>query len=99
MPPLADREKDVPGLVAHARLQIDPVTNHPVLLYPEGILELDETAAALLQLCDGRRTLREIAAALGEEFEAPPDEILGDAVEFLDDLAGKGLLLFQGGAS
>ena len=51
------------------RLQIDSTTGKSVLLYPEGIVELNETAHEILSRCDGR-TLGEIVCELAEEYEA-----------------------------
>ena len=39
-----------------ARLDFDPVRQRPVLLYPEGAVLLNDTGAAILELCDGART-------------------------------------------
>ena len=49
-----------PKLAGYARLHTDPVTHRPLLLYPEGVLELEETAEAILFLCDGNSTMAEI---------------------------------------
>ena len=54
-----------PRLVDGARLQYDDVRGEHVLLIPEGAVRLNETAAQVLELCDGR-TLDEIAAVLSE---------------------------------
>jgi pyrroloquinoline quinone biosynthesis protein D len=39
-----------------------------VMLYPEGIVKLNETGAAILQLCDGSRTAAQIVAELNESY-------------------------------
>ena len=57
-----------PSLAKGVRLQIDSTTGKNVLLYPEGIVELNETAHEILSRCDGR-TLREIVCELAEEYE------------------------------
>ena len=51
-----------PGLAPGVRLHHDRVRAREVLLAPERIVALDETAAAILALVDGRRNLAEIAA-------------------------------------
>ncbi len=58
-----------PSLAKGVRLQIDSTTGKNVLLYPEGIVELNETAHEILSRCDGR-TLGEIICELAEEYEA-----------------------------
>ena len=78
-----------PRLVPFARYRWDRLRQQHQLLFPEGILVLNETAAAVVRLCDGR-PLAELLAALGEQFpDGNPDE---DVREFLDRLARKGLL-------
>ena len=58
-----------PKLAGHARLHIDPVTRRPLLLYPEGVLELEETTAAILSLCQGNSTVADITSRLVERYE------------------------------
>ena len=82
----------IPLLPAQARRKQDPLTGHSILLYPEGILELEETAAAFLDLCDGARSLREIARILADRYAAPPAEICRDIMEYAAELGKKGLL-------
>lgn len=43
-----------PRLARHARLQFDPVRGRHVVLAPEGVLVVNHTGAAILDLCDGR---------------------------------------------
>ena len=80
----------IPALAAHARVQTDRITGHPILLGPEIALELSESGAEILSLCDGVKTLAEIARSLADEYDADPAEIQADAAEFLDRLAAKG---------
>ena len=47
----------VPALWRLARLDFDPVRQQRVLLYPEGVVLLNDTGAAILELCDGRRSV------------------------------------------
>lgn len=82
----------VPMLAARVRLQIDRVTAKPVLLYPEAVLELNETAGEVLKLCDGQRTVAEIIAALAAEFEATNDELTADVLACLVELRGRNLV-------
>lgn len=82
----------VPRLAARVRLQVDRVTGKPVLLYPEGVLELNETAGEVLRLCDGQRTVAEIITALAAEFEATDDEFSDDVLTCLAELHGRNLV-------
>ncbi len=51
------------------RLQWEEAQQRYVILYPEGMVELNPTAAEILKLCDGTHTLEDIVAELEEKFE------------------------------
>ena len=75
--------------MAHASYRWDKVRGQHQIVFPEGVLVLNEPGAAIVRLCDGRSTA-ELLAALSEQF---PDGDLGEDVQaFLDRLARKGLL-------
>jgi coenzyme PQQ biosynthesis protein PqqD len=76
----------VPALWRLARLDFDPVRQQSVLLYPEGAILLNGTGAAILELCDGRRSIVEIAAILNERYQC---DVMADVIEYLSQLAEK----------
>ena len=82
-----------PGLAKGVLLQIDSATGKNVLLYPEGIVELNETAHEILSRCDGR-TLGEIICELAEEYEADSAALATDVRESLADLQQRNLIEF-----
>lgn len=82
-----------PKLASHARLRNDPITGTPLLLYPEGALELSGSAAAVLKLCDGVSTVRELSLALADEHDAPADEIEADILPVLSELRDRALIV------
>ena len=71
-----------PTLAQGVRLQIDSASGKSVLLYPEGIVELNDTAHEILSRCDGR-TVGEIVHALAEEYEADTAALAADVREIL----------------
>ena len=81
-----------PALARHVRLRFDAARNRSILLAPERVLSLSDTAVAVLKLCDGSRSVEAIAAALAEDYDAAPADILGDILPVLQDLADKGYL-------
>ena len=83
-----------PSLAKGVRLQVDTGTGKSVLLYPEGIVELNETADEILSRCDGR-TLREIVCELAEEYEADSEALAADVRETLADLQHRKLIEFK----
>jgi len=86
---IVDRETK-PHMPPYLKLRHDAGRGRWVLLAPERILSPDQTAVAVLQLCDGNRTVKEIAAKLAEEYSAPADVIEADVVDLLQGLADKG---------
>ena len=71
------------------RLRTEP-DGSTLLLVPEGILRLNESAAAILALVDGTRTIDEIVDALGERFEIPREDLVRDVGELIDRLTLRG---------
>jgi len=81
-----------PRLHPKARLQRDDVRGRDVLLYPEGLVTLNPSAAEILGLCDGVRSLADIVATLEQRYGARGLE--RDVSGFLDGLAAKGLVVY-----
>jgi len=59
-----------PAIAHGMRLQWEPAQEAHVLLYPEGMVKLNGSAGAILQRCDGVRTVAEIIADLERAFGA-----------------------------
>ena len=78
-----------PILARGVRYRWDEVRQQHQLLYPEGLLVLNETGAAIVQLCDGR-TVAEIQEELNEEFAR--SDVAEDVQNFLSRLAERGLI-------
>jgi len=81
-----------PRLAAKARLRSDRASGRTLLLYPERGLALNRTGEAVLRLCDGARTVAEIAEALAVEHGADRAAVLAEVTAFLEALAERGLL-------
>lgn len=82
--------EDVPRLPSRVRLRHDPARDTEVLLFPEGVLMLNGSAAAILTLCNGTRSAGEIATALSAQFGGT--DVQGDVLALLDRLASRGLV-------
>lgn len=80
-----------PRLVEGARLQYDDVREEHLLLIPEGAVRLNETAAQVLELCDGRSSVDEIAAALSARYQGA--QVADDVRELVDALLERGLVI------
>jgi pyrroloquinoline quinone biosynthesis protein D len=80
-----------PRLATGARLQYDEVREEHVLLVPEGVVRLNATAAAVLELCDGERSLDEIVGILSERYEGA--DLRDDVQGLVDGMARRGLVV------
>jgi pyrroloquinoline quinone biosynthesis protein D len=80
-----------PRLATGARLRYDEVREEHLLLIPEGVVRLNPTAAEVLGLCDGERSLDDIAGVLSARYDGA--DVRDDVVELVDAMAQKGLLV------
>ena len=81
-----------PVLPRHIKLRHDAGRGRWIILAPERVFDPDETAVAVLKLCDGQRSVSEIATILSQEYQAPVEEITNDIVAMLQDLSDKGVV-------
>jgi pyrroloquinoline quinone biosynthesis protein D len=80
-----------PRLVTGARLRYDEVREEHLLLIPEGVVRLNPTAAEVLELCDGERSLDDIVAGLSARYEGA--DVRDDVLELVDAMARRGLVI------
>jgi pyrroloquinoline quinone biosynthesis protein D len=64
------------------RLQWEPAQNCHVLLYPEGMVKLNQSAGEILKRCDGQRDVSAIVADLETTFSATG--LQPDVLAFVD---------------
>ncbi|HRJ52688.1 MAG TPA: pyrroloquinoline quinone biosynthesis peptide chaperone PqqD [Candidatus Thiothrix moscowensis] len=77
-----------PALAPGYRFQWEPVQGCHVLLYPEGMVQLNETAAAILSFCDGQRNILRVIADLENEYAA--EGLREDVLSFLAEAVERG---------
>lgn len=75
-----------PRLAKHVRLKYDSARGQHVLLSPETILVINPTGAAIVELCDGSRTVAQIEAELGARYD---DVAEGEVSRYVADLVAK----------
>ena len=86
MPMRIASDADRPRLAPHVRLTFDQARRGYALLTPETVTLLNDTGAAILGLCDGRRTVVEIL----EELRGRYDRVVaGEALDFLARLVAR----------
>ena len=78
----------VPRIARGHRLQFEPAQDCHVLLYPEGMITLNASAAEILQRCDGERSVQAICTDLSAAFDGA--EVTADVHDFLKLAASHG---------
>jgi pyrroloquinoline quinone biosynthesis protein D len=76
----------VPQFSRGHRLREDKTRGRWVILAPERLFELDDTAMETLRLVDGVRSVDAIVDMLAAKFDAPRDVIAADVMEMLTSL-------------
>lgn len=64
------------------RLQWEEAQQKDVILYPEGMVELNQSSAEILKLCDGTRTVDKIIVELEQKFSTTG--LTNDITNFLN---------------
>lgn len=64
------------------RLQWEEAQQKDVILYPEGMVELNQSSAEILKLCDGTKKMSQIVAELENKFQTTGLE--KDIIQFLE---------------
>jgi coenzyme PQQ biosynthesis protein PqqD len=85
---------DRPQLRRGVRAGTDPLSGETVLLFPEGVLMMNETAAAVVRQCDGSHSVADMVRSVGEVYD---DVAVDDVMALLQDLIGQGLLVSSRG--
>ncbi len=70
------------------KLSWEKAQNAFVLLYPEGMVKLNESSSHILQLCDGSKDQNEIIQVLESEFKEA--DLKQDVIDFLEHAHAKG---------
>ena len=62
----------IPAIRRGFRLQFEPAQGCHVLLYPEGMIKLNDSASEILQQVDGKRSVADIIDCLLQRFPDVP---------------------------
>lgn len=81
-------EQQVPTLANGFRFQWEPAQKSHVLLYPEGMKVLSESAAEIVTLMDGKNSIAAIVSALEKKF--PEVDLKGDVHDFVNSAIDEG---------
>jgi pyrroloquinoline quinone biosynthesis protein D len=80
-----------PKLARLFRMQYEEVQQGYVLLYPEGMVKLNQSASEILKRCDGERDVHAIIADIEQSFNATGLE--KDVTGFLEIATERGWIV------
>jgi pyrroloquinoline quinone biosynthesis protein D len=81
-----------PAMPPYIKMRHDAGRGRWLILAPERLFDPDPIAVEVLKLCDGERTVGDIADILAKEYNAPKEDIEADIIAMLQDLADKGVV-------
>lgn len=84
-----------PALASGVRFRRMP-DGQGVLLIPEGMVDLNESASAIVELIDGRRTVAGIASDLCPQYGVDVAQMTDDIEALLQRLAANAWLVYSG---
>jgi pyrroloquinoline quinone biosynthesis protein D len=87
-------DADRPRLARHVRLIFSQVRQRHILLHPETVVVLNGSGAAIVELCDGRRTVVDIVAELAARYQGVPED---EVRQFLSRLVARRCVEFADG--
>ena len=86
-------KNDIPCLSKLYRLQWEKAQDAYVLLYPEGMVKLNESAGEILSRVDGNKSISSITDELEKKFGV--SDLTGDVVSFVELAVQQGWLLLD----
>jgi len=75
-------QSQVPDIQTGYRLQHEESQQAWVLLYPEGMVKLNDSAAEILKRCDGKRNIEQIVSQLETDFDETG--LSSDVIAFME---------------
>lgn len=85
--------KHAPEIAPTFRLQWEEAQDCYVILYPEGMVKLSQSAGEILKRCDGEKDTAQIIAELEADF--PGADLRKDVDNFLEQAKNNGWIRFK----
>jgi len=85
---------DRPQLAPHVRMRFDTARQQHTILSPEAVVVVNDTGAAIVELCDGARTVEQIRDELRGRYDQVAD---GDVRDFLAGLVARHAVVMHRG--
>lgn len=83
---------DIPVLSPKTRIKWDHIRQKHMLLFPEGLLVLNQTAQEIITMCNGKHQVLDIVKLLSDKYQLYVET---DVLDMLNRLVEKRLLLLE----
>ena len=87
------QQENLISVNSHFLLQWEEKQDCFVLLYPEGMVKLNQSAGEIMNLCDGKNNYKDIVEKLEKKFET--NDLEPNITEFLEDAMGRNWLVYS----
>ena len=85
-------ESSVPKFLPTFRLQWEEAQKCYVVLYPEGMVKLNQSAGEIMKRCDGKASLGDIVSDLATAFDCDRELMLRECSSFITHAMQRGWL-------
>lgn len=86
-------DTDTPELAPTFRFQWEEAQNCWVILYPEGMVKLSQSAGEIMRRCDGKSSVAQIVAGLEAQYSATG--LTADVKKFLETAREHGWIRYK----
>jgi pyrroloquinoline quinone biosynthesis protein D len=80
-------------MAPHYRLRWEEAQESYVLLYPEGIVQLNGPAAEIMKQCANRTSFEQVLGGMQGLY--PAGDVVADVREFLEEAASNGWIIIE----
>jgi pyrroloquinoline quinone biosynthesis protein D len=85
--------RDILEIAPHYRLRWEEAQQSHVLLYPEGIVQLNGPAAEILKQCASRASFDQVRTEVQRIY--PEDDVEADVRDFLEEAISNGWIIIE----
>ena len=78
---------------SHFQLQYEDAQECFVLLYPEGMVQLNQSAGEIMNLCDGKNSALDISKILEDKFQVA--DLKKDVEAFLEEALTRKWVMYE----
>jgi len=82
------KKEDIPEITPTFRFQWEEIQNCYVVLYPEGMVKLSQSAGEIMKQIDGKKSIIDMISDISAAFDGA--DVENDVFKFLEEAYGNG---------